>query len=194
MRYFIALEIPDESKKQLQDVQSELKKIIPEARLTDNDKLHITIAFIGEQPESTQAKLVQVLEKAARDIPPFQLTPGYIDGFPNLHHPHILWVGVKDDIDKLFLIRERIKDGLVDLQLEVDERRYTPHIAIAKLPTFHLNESQEKALQQLMMANYEPIQVTSLKLFKSTPEHGFHQHNTIAQIPLIWYLNSITLK
>jgi RNA 2',3'-cyclic 3'-phosphodiesterase len=186
MRYFIALEIPDESKKQLQDVQNELKKIIPQAKLTDNDKLHITIAFIGEQPDDIQAKLVDAIEVAARGIPPFILTPGYIDGFPNLHNPNIIWVGVKDDIDKLFLIRERIKDALVDLALTVDERRYTPHIAIAKLRNdYHLNSEHEKQLEQLMLAQYQPIQVTALKLFKSTPDHGFHQHNTLAQIPLI---------
>src|SRR3989344_2645237 len=121
MRYFIALEIPEEAKKQLKEIQEGVKKIIPDSRLTDN---------------------------AARDIPPFILTPGYIDGFPTLHHPHIIWVGVKEDVDKLFLLRERIKDGLEDLQLEVDERRYTPHIAIAKIRgNFSLNQATEDALQ-----------------------------------------------
>jgi len=187
MRYFIALEIPEEAKIQLKETQEGLKAIIPDARLTDNEKLHITIAFIGEQPIDVLKKLTEVIENAARDISPFILTPGYIDGFPTLHHPHILWVGVKEDVDKLFLLRERIKDGLQDLQLEVDERRYTPHIAIAKIRgNFSLNQATEDALQSLTSSkSFEPIKVDSIKLFESTPNHGFHSHNTLAQIPLI---------
>lgn len=187
MRYFIALEIPNDAKRQLKKIQDSLKTIIPDAKLTDNEKLHITIAFIGEQPVDVLKKLTEVIESAAKDIPPFILTPGYLDGFPTLHHPHIIWVGVKEDVDKLFLLRERIKDGLQDLNLEVDERRYTPHIAIAKIKgKLNLNGQLENSLQSLMASQtFEPIRVDSIKLFESTPEHGFHTHNTLAQIPLV---------
>jgi RNA 2',3'-cyclic 3'-phosphodiesterase len=187
MRYFIALEIPDQAKSELESVQQGLKNLIPEAKLTDNDKLHITIAFIGEQPPEVTKTLTEVIEQAARDLSPFTLVPGYIDAFPNLHHPRIIWVGVKEDVDKLFLLRERIKDGLQSLQLEVDERRYTPHIAIAKIKgKYHLDESSEDALESLMNNKpFQPIQVSSIKLFQSVPDHGFHSHNTLAQIPLI---------
>lgn len=187
MRYFIALEIPEEAKKRLQIVQEGLKKLIPQARLTDNDKLHITIAFIGEQPEDSKLKLTECLEKSAHDTQPFKLTPGFIDAFPNLHHPRIIWVGVKEDVDKLFLLRERIKDNLVDLQLDVDERRYTPHIAIAKIRgNYHLSKEIEQELEKLISSQtFEPIFIDSVKLFESIPEHGFHQHNTLSQIPLV---------
>ncbi|MCL4366771.1 RNA 2',3'-cyclic phosphodiesterase [Patescibacteria group bacterium] len=186
MRFFIALEIPEYSQKQLQVVQSEIKKLAPEARLTDPEKLHLTIAFVGEQADKMQSSLVEVIKKSVQDIPPFEVTPAYLDGFPNLHHPHTIWVGVKGDIDKLFVVRERVKDGLVDLGLEVDERRYIPHIAVAKLNSnYHLNEVQEGEFQKMMMEEFEPIQIDAIKLFESIPEEGFHRHNTLAEVPLV---------
>ncbi|MDO8498521.1 MAG: RNA 2',3'-cyclic phosphodiesterase [bacterium] len=185
MRYFIALEIPEQSRQQLEMVQQKLRSIIPQARLTDNDKLHLTIAFIGEQPEFLKDELIKTLKITTREIPPFVITPAYIDGFPKLHSAHTLWIGVKGDIDKLMVIREKIKDGLESLGLDTDERRYTPHIAIAKINgDFKLEPEQEKKLQELMSDHFAPIYINSIKLFESVPEEGFHHHNTLAKIPL----------
>lgn len=186
MRFFIALEIPEESRKQLEMVQESLGKIIPTVKLTNNDKLHLTIAFIGEQPDKLQVDFTRVIQEAVQGILPFKITPAYIDGFPHLHQAHTFWVGVKGDIDKLMIIRERIKDGLENLGLDTDERRYTPHIAIAKINNnFSLQPDQEKKLQEIMIDNFDPIRISSIKLFESIPEHGFHTHNTLAEIPLV---------
>lgn len=186
MRYFIALEIPTDCQKQLESVQKQLKEIIPQVRLTDNQKLHLTLAFIGEQPKSLKDGLIEVIQKAVQNIPPFEITPAYIDGFPHLHNAHTLWVGPKGEIDKLMIIRERIKDGLSGLGLDTDERRYIPHIAIAKINgEFQLTADQENKLQNMMLEEIIPLEINSLKLFESIPEAGFHRHNTLAEIPLI---------
>ncbi|MBI2021442.1 RNA 2',3'-cyclic phosphodiesterase [Candidatus Daviesbacteria bacterium] len=184
MRFFIALELSETNREQLLVVQQQLKAVIPEAKLTDNDKLHLTIAFIGEQDEKLKEPLAKIMKQAASGISPFEVTPSYIDGFPHFHTANIIWVGVKDDIDKLYLLRHRIKDQLTELNLEVDERRYVPHIAIAKVANLHLTKSQENQLTVIMSRDFDPIEVSAVKLFESIPNHGFHQHNTLAEIPL----------
>lgn len=185
MRFFIALEIPQTSKEQLYLVQEKIQQLIPEARLTDNDKLHLTLAFIGEQPDQLQHDLVRVIKEAASGMTPFSVTPAYFDGFPSLHHPHTLWVGVKGDVDKLVLIRERIKDGLAGLEFLVDERRFIPHIALAKLSNLSIEPDLEEKLEQIFQTPLEPIKINSIKLFESTPDGGFHKHNTLAEVRLI---------
>ncbi len=184
MRFFIALEVPENSRQELTQLQQALKKLIPEARLTDNDKLHITIAFIGEQPDTLKDSLIKILKDAALGIKAFEVTPAYFDGFPVIHNPHTLWVGVKGDVDKLIIITERIRDGLSDLGLPVDQRRFVPHIAIAKTSNFHLSDSTEQQLQVLISKPLSPITVSSIKLFESVADEGFHKHNTLAEIPL----------
>lgn len=186
MRFFIALEIPKENLPAFQSIQVKLHTLIPQAKLTNVDKIHLTLAFIGEQAEELKEDLIKVVADAAQGVPTFQVTPGYIDGFPTIHHPEVLWVGVKDDIDKVFLIRESIKDGLESLRLPTDERRFVPHISIAKLNNnFQIDRGLEVKLEGIMAKNFEPIQITSIKLFESIPEDGLHQHNTLAEIKLI---------
>ncbi len=185
MRFFIALEIPAESRRQLEAVQEGIKRIIPYIRPTNPEKLHLTIAFIGEQSEQMREQLVEVIKEAVWDIPPFAVTPAYIDGFPSLHHAHTLWVGVKGDIDKLFVVRERIKDGLIRMGLEVDDRRYIPHIAVGKAGKLKLLPFQETELEKITAGRFDSIPVTCIKLFESIPEEGFHRHNTLAEVPLL---------
>ena len=185
MRFFIALEIPSKNLLQFQAIQSKLHTLIPQSRMTNLDKIHLTLAFLGEQPEQLQDQLAEIIQKAAENIPCFEVTPAYIDGFPNLHHPQVLWVGVKGDIDKILLIRERIKDGLENLHLPADERHFIPHISIAKLKNnFQVDKNLEEKLEKIAAGSFDPIKISSIKLFASIPEHGFHTHNTLAEISL----------
>ncbi len=194
MRFFIALEIPYESQEQLQNVQQQLKELLPQVRLTDDDKLHLTLAFVGEQPDNLAPKLIQIIKESAIGIPPFTITPAYIDGFPNIHNPNTIWVGVKGDIDKLLLIRERIKDEIGAMGLIVDSRRFTPHIAIAKAVELHIDSRTENSLASIMGKEFNPIQITSIKLFESIPalpagrpNEDFHSHHTLAEVKLASY-------
>lgn len=189
MRFFIALEIPEENKLQFQAIQKNLHTLIPQARLTDLEKVHLTLAFIGEQPDQLRDELVEIINFAAQNVPSFEVTPAYIDGFPNIHKPSVLWVGVKGDIDKILLIRERIKDGLKNLNLPADERRYIPHITIAKLNNhLKVTKSLEVNLEKLMTMPFDPIRISSIKLFESIPSDGFHKHNTLAEVKLLMSL------
>ncbi len=186
MRFFIALEIPSGNLAQFQAIQTSLHTLIPQAKLTDLDKVHLTLAFIGEQPDIYRKSLAQVIKDATKDIPSFEVVPAYIDGFPTIHHPKVLWVGVKGDIDKLLLIHERLQDYLNDLHLPADERRFVPHISIAKLnDNFLVDRGLERKMEEVMAQNFEPIQISSIKLFESIPSEGFHQHNTLTEVRLI---------
>ncbi len=185
MRFFIALEIPNGNITQFQSIQASLHTLIPQAKLTSQDKLHLTLAFIGEQNIEITEKLTEVIKSAVKNIPEFEVTPAYIDGFPNIHHPLILWVGVKGDIDKILLIRESIKDGIKDLNLPVDERRFIPHITIAKFNNnFKVDRGLEVELRKIMTLPFEPIKISSIKLFESIPADGVHEHNTLAEVNL----------
>jgi len=185
MRFFIALEIPSENLAQLQAIQRDLQTLIPQIRLTALDKIHLTLVFVGEQQDSLKDDLVNVIHSAAKGISAFMVAPGYIDGFPTIHNPECLWVGVKGDVDKIFLIRERIKDKLEHLRLPTDERRFVPHITVAKLKHhIQITGELEEALEKIMDQLFNPIKISSIKLFESVPSNGFHRHNTLAEIKL----------
>lgn len=185
MRFFIALEIPEENRPAFQTIQEKLHTLLPQAKFTNPGKIHLTLAFVGEQPEELKDKLIEVISASVKDIPPFEVTPAYIDGFPNIHEPQVLWIGTKGDIDKILLIAKRITEGLEDLKLPIDERRFIPHITIAKFNNhFQLKRNLENNLDKIMGLPYEPITISSIKLFESAPQNGLHKHNVLAEVKL----------
>lgn len=185
MRFFIALDIPKENIQQFKAIQQKVQKLIPNCRLTDLEKLHLTFAFIGDQHAKIKDSLIHVLHHSAEGISPFSITPAYIDGFPNIHQPRVIWLGIKGDIDRIIILRERIKDGLAELQLDTDERRFIPHITIAKLNNEHeISLETEEKLQQITTDAFTPMRIKSIQLFESIPYDGFHEHNTLAEILL----------
>ncbi|MBI2593015.1 RNA 2',3'-cyclic phosphodiesterase [Candidatus Daviesbacteria bacterium] len=184
MRFFIALDIPDESTRQIIAIQNNLKTILPGVSLTYPEKFHLTLAFVGEQLEELKEPLVKVLKNSAKEIPPFSVIPCCLDGFPHFHSANVLWLGVKGEIDKLIKIRHHIKDGLTRLGLNTDPRRFIPHIAIAKAKDLKISFEQEKLLEKIIPDNLDPILVDSIKLYESIESGGFHSHNTLAEIKL----------
>lgn len=184
MRFFIALDIPEESTEQIIDIQNKLKQILPDVNLTYPEKFHLTLAFVGEQPEDLKPALIEVLKKAAQVVEPFSVIPCCLDGFPHFQTAHVLWLGVKGEIDKLIKIRHHIKDGLVQLNLDTDSRRFIPHIAIAKARDLKITFEQEGLLEKIVPENLDPIKVSAIKLYESIPSEGFHEHNTLAEIEL----------
>ena len=185
MRFFIALEIPKENLPSFQAIQDRLHTLLPQARLTNLEKIHLTLAFVGEQPEELKGKLIELIRNSVKNTPPFAVTPAYIDGFPNIHEPQVLWIGTKGDIDKILLIAKRITEGLEDLNLPIDERRFIPHITIAKFNNhFQLSRDLEDNLDKIMGATFNPIKITSIKLFESAPQNGLHKHHVLAEVKL----------
>ncbi len=184
MRFFISLDIPEESKVELEELQEKVKEILPSIRLTNPNKLHLTIAFIGEQSETLKETLSQAIKESVEGISSFEFTPGFLDGFPNLHHPHTLWIGTKGEVDKLYLLEERISDKLKGLNLSLQERRFVPHIALGKLKNIEINQELEENLQEIGEINLKPIKVSSVKLFESIPSEGLHKHNTLFEAKL----------
>lgn len=184
MRFFIALDIPPASEQQIVDIQNKLRTIVPGLSLTYPEKFHLTLAFVGEQPEELKDELINVLQNSARGISPFSVTPCCLDGFPHFHNANVLWLGVKGEIDKLIKIRHHIKDGLTQLGLDTDSRRFIPHIAIAKASDLKISFEQEKKLEEIIPENLEPILVSAIKLYESIPSQGLHEHNTLAEIKL----------
>ena len=184
MRFFIAIPIPSPDLPCLEDIQKQVQAILPDVGLSPSQKLHLTLAFLGEHPDELQTDLTEALRKACLGIHSFTITPGYIDAFPNIHHPHTFWVGVKGDVDQLIILRERVKDEILKLGLPVDERRFIPHIKIGGMPSRKISREEEEALQKISFDGLDPIHVGSIRLYNSIPEGTFHRHNTLAEIAL----------
>ena len=88
MRLFIAIELPADVKREL----GGLKVDIPGVRWVPTDKIHLTLAFLGEVDGAALERLTG--ELARIQVTEFRLCFSGTGCFPDRRRPRVLWIGL----------------------------------------------------------------------------------------------------
>lgn len=125
-RVFIAIDLPENIKTGLAGLGSSL----PRARTVPPDQLHLTLKFIGEVEGGTLLDIEECLEKVSATI--FSIRLKGVGVFPPRSTPRILWAGVHSG-KQLTVLRNRIETALENIGIPRENRKYSPHITLARL-------------------------------------------------------------
>lgn len=125
MRLFLAVDIPDKVKEQLEQQLYEFKKQYPGFEWVNPENYHITIHFFGEKYNANE--IGKKIKDLLWDKTEFFLYSFGLDVFAN-HKLHIYLTFRREK--KIEELAERIK-GNFDLNLEND-RKYIPHLTLAR--------------------------------------------------------------
>jgi 2'-5' RNA ligase len=131
MRLFFAVELPSR-------VQRALGRLRPGEeqrayRWVDPAQMHITLAFLGEQPPALLETLQHVGERAATSSPGGILRLGPPGQFGSPRAPRVLWVGLEGDVDALHALQRNVVSELSAAQIgKRDDHSFNPHITLAR--------------------------------------------------------------
>ena len=167
MRLFLALNIEAEVRRRCYDATARLRAVRPDVRWVDETKLHLTIKFLGEQPEALLPKLTAAMDQAAAQSRAMDLLLGSIGAFPNFRQPRIVWIGVAPD-PKLELLHHDVEVACDALGLGVDGRPFRPHVTLGR-ETSHGTADERKALREAarLVRVREASPVASVDLMQS---------------------------
>ena len=122
MRLFIAINLSDEMKNALLDLQNALYDRGVRGRYTTEENLHLTLAFIGEYPDAEP-----VLDAMSEvSFKPFELT---LDGMGRFED--LWWAGMKESVPLTAVVR-RIRRALAEHEIPFDKKRFSPHITLIR--------------------------------------------------------------
>jgi RNA 2',3'-cyclic 3'-phosphodiesterase len=156
LRLFVGIGFPPELKLQL----SLLCSGMAGAKWVDPGNFHLTLRFIGETGESVAADINEALARlrARRFI--LQLAGTGV--FGGADKPRSLWVGVERS-PELVALRGKIEQALVRVGLAPEERKFSPHVTLARLhrPPIH-TLSGFLATHALFRATPYPVEGFSL--------------------------------
>lgn len=177
MRLFIAIELPDEVKRLLGRLRSD----IPGARWVPLEQLHLTLAFLGEVDEATMKRLRG--ELAAIQAPGFDLRFGGTGCFPDRRRPRVIWVGLEPE-PLLSSLASLVKRAVLSCDIPQEERPFSAHITLARLG-FPAAREVGAFLDQPQKQELPPVSVREFLLFQSslTPKGAIH--TPIASFPLL---------
>lgn len=158
-RLFVAIDPPPH----IRDHLAMLCCGLPGARWTPPEQFHLTLSFIGEVDGSTFLDIREAL--AEMTVPPFSLHLQGVGFFPPRGQPRVIWAGVEKS-QPLHHLQRKITTRLFHLGLEPDNRKFSPHITLARLQQTPAGKVG-KYLQNNGMFRSQPFVVEQFILYSS---------------------------
>jgi RNA 2',3'-cyclic 3'-phosphodiesterase len=129
MRLFVALDIEEEIRGRIARFVEGVQGFAPEARWVKPESLHVTLKFIGEQPDAAMARIKEALATIHA-----QGTEIHFRGygfFPTAKSARVFWVGMEAG-PELGSLAATIDEETATLGIPTEERAFSPHLTLAR--------------------------------------------------------------
>lgn len=177
-RCFVAIDPGEKTRAALERLQSALSFGRPMAPET----LHLTLAFLDEQPDETLEALHDAL--SAIRARAFSLKVQGLGTFGG-NRPHALWAGAAEDT-ALTALHKSVVSAARRAGITVPARRFVPHVTIARLRP---GEAETPGFMRFMETHgrlsLPPESVAGFTLYASTLRPEGARHDALAHYPLI---------
>lgn len=179
IRAFVAIDLPEA----IGDVLARLQDDLQVGRRMAPETLHLTLAFLGEQP----GPVVEAAHEALADLraAPFALELRGVDVFGGVQ-PKVLWAGVPLT-DALADLRGRIRRAVGTAGIQLPRERFRPHVTLARF-TRNLPAVEAGRLAAFLARNAgfatDPFTVDRFLLYRSVLDREGAVHDVLAEYPL----------
>ncbi len=171
VRSFIAIELPDELKLGLAQLEAQLKMSKqPWVKWVDPYSIHLTLKFLGSIAVDRISEIVGVMKEAIQGIPPFRLEVKDLGVFPSLRRVQVAWVGISGEVDKLSQLQQHLESHLARLGFAPESRPFTPHLTLARLRNRASLDERQSFGQLIATTRFEAtytIKVDAINLMRS---------------------------
>jgi RNA 2',3'-cyclic 3'-phosphodiesterase len=129
MRLFLALDIDDDIRERITLFVDGVRNFAPDARWMQPESLHVTLKFIGEQPESVMENIKRAMATVSAGTTQIDFR-GY-GFFPTSKSARVFWIGMNSG-PELVALAAAIDDTMPSLGIPKEDRPFSPHITLAR--------------------------------------------------------------
>jgi 2'-5' RNA ligase len=131
MRVFIALELPEEIKKEIAKLQEKLRKAGAKATWVKPEIAHLTFAFLGSVTHNELGIIHKILgEIKAKRI---QLELGSLGCFPNPERARIVFIELQGGLKGVHYLANQIRQNLKKEKIQFDDRPFVAHVTLGRV-------------------------------------------------------------
>jgi 2'-5' RNA ligase len=129
MRLFVALDIDQSIRERIMRFVEGLRNFAPDARWMKPESMHVTLKFIGEQPDATVESIKQAMSGITGTATEISFR-GY-GFFPTPKSARAFWVGIEAG-PPLPALASAIDEKLSVLGIPKEDRPFSPHLTLAR--------------------------------------------------------------
>ena len=177
-RVFISVEIPEDIRRKILEVQKEMDKLgLIDGKFTEFENLHLTLKFLGELSD-VEIRAIQA-QLNSLEFEPFELSLNELGAFSE-QFVRIIWVGVEKG--EIFNLQKKVDDMLDDLF--PSENRFMGHITIARVKKVEQKKMFLTELKKIKFPKFK-FKVDKVCLKESKLSQFGAQYQTLLEIPAI---------
>jgi len=132
-RLFIAIEVPDVQRNELNSLQKRIKQHLEGVKWVRPEGLHLTLKFLGETEADKIDSIRKVMDSSVAAASRFQVQYSGIGVFPDTKKARVVWVGLKEGVSEVQKLADEIENNLSMYQFVKENRPYHPHLTLGRL-------------------------------------------------------------
>ncbi len=191
-RIFLAVNLPEEIKREISQEQGEIDNLFPEElnqdliRWTKQDNVHITLLFLGNLKEEDISRLKEIAEETAEHHGRFSLKLNKIDyGPPGAMPPRMIWLEVEKS-QALKELAEEIKRKTLKVGIlkKNDPRPFSPHMTLARIRTWQWRRIEPEERPIIKRTVGHKFSVQSIEIMESKLKRGGAEYKILESFNL----------
>lgn len=184
MRLFLAIDFPPALREAMFAATAPLRSAASRIVWVDPARLHLTLRFLGEQPETAAEPIARVLREVTSRHRVIGLALAGIGAFPNFRRPRIVWLGV-ERAARLELLHHELEVGLAGLGYEVEGRPFAPHITLGRVREPLAEPVRRELARSARAVDFqEETVIETVELMRSELAPGGSRYSVVASASL----------
>ncbi len=175
LRIFIAINLPEEKKEELEAIAKDIKNSFPFeiGKWVEKENFHITLLFLGAIREENLPQVIEKTKKACQDIKPFKIKINKVlYGPPKTFPPRLIWFEGENNP-----IAGKIAQNL-------GATRFLPHITISRIKAWQWKRIEPEERPEIEREVDLEFQVNSIDIMESKLKRTGPEYSILESIKL----------
>jgi len=202
-RIFIAINLPEGIKNELENLEKELDNLFSSAggrgpegeqvpygvkvvRWLKKDNLHLTLLFIGSVQDEEIPKISQIVKNIAQTQKPFSLRFEKVCyGPPKTMPPRLIWLELEKKPELLELAETLKKEiGESGILRKIEKREFSPHITLGRIRTWEWRKIEPEERPEIEKELDLDFEVKSIEIMESKLKRTGAEYSVLESVKL----------
>jgi 2'-5' RNA ligase len=132
VRLILAINPTAEVRRETEAATAAMRMAAPDLSWVGADRIHLTLKFLGEQPDDRLDEIQGALAAVAARHRELLMSVGGVGAFPNFRGAKVVWIGVNPN-PRLELLHHDVELACARLGFPLDGRPFRPHMTLARI-------------------------------------------------------------
>lgn len=187
VRLFLAINFAPEVRQAIAEAIAPLRVVAPDLSWIREPQLHLTVKFLGEQPEDLAPRITASMNAVCGRYRVVDAQIGGLGAFPNFRRPRVVWIGVSPE-PKLELLHHDVETACEALGLPIDGKPFRPHLTLARVKPRAAKSDTMRNLAHAAkeVAFSEEVVISSIDLMESELTTVGSRYRMLSSSPLVY--------